>query len=224
MVTDKVIIIGGKGSAKVVAEQIYDSQIKVGNVELLGFAFDDDSIGDNINGFPILSKTYEVFEKYKKFSDVKFIFQLYRPDLMKERINLLNSYNIPLERFYTFIHHSVMISKSAKVGKGTCIMAHSVINSNAEIGNHCTIHSNALIGHDTKLGSFNFIAAHSAIGSSNKIGDANFFGLKSSFNNYIEIGDYNFVGMASNVVKGLDSNKKVLGNPAREFTKEIKPL
>src|SRR5690606_1377028 len=136
------------------------------------------------------------FESYR---DVKFIYQLYRPDLMSERIALLNSYQIPLDRFYTFIHPSGVVSRSAKIGPGTAIMANAVINANVTIGNHCTVHSNCLIGHDTQIGDYNFIAAHNVIGSSNKIGNANFFGLNSTCNNYIEIKDNCFIGMASNV-------------------------
>ena len=221
---DRVIIIGGKGSAIVIAEQIYDAHIKVGNVEFLGFAFDDESFGNEINGFPILCKTYEVYEKYSKYTDVKFIFQLYRPDLMKERVALLNSYKIPISKFYTFIHPSCVIAKNTKIGFGTAIMANSVINPNSFIGNHCTIHSNCLIGHDTKIGNYNFFAAHSVVGSNNTFGDGNFVGLNTSFNNYITIGDYCFVGMASNVIKSIDSFKNVYGNPAKEFIKQIKPL
>lgn len=221
---DKIIIIGGKGSAVVVAEQIFDAQKRGADVELLGFAFDDESFGIEIAGFPIVSKTTNLYEKYKDYQDVKFIYQLYRPDLMKERIDLLNSYGIPLNRFAKFIHPSVVMSESAKIGYGTVIMANCVINSNAIVGNHCTIHSNSLIGHDTKIGDYNFIAAHNVIGSNNSIGNANFLGLNSTFNNYIEIGDFCFVGMASNVVKSITSETKVYGNPAKEFVKNIKPL
>ena len=207
---DKVVIIGGKGSAVVIAEQLYDMQIKTGNAEFIGFAFDDEKIGQSINGFPVLCKTYEAYEKFKNDIHVRFIFQLYRPDLMRERIELLKSFNIPEDRYYTFIHHTAMVSRSAKIGKGTAIMANAVINSNSVIGNHCTIHSNTLIGHDTKIGDYN--------------GNGNFFGLNCTFNNYLKIGDFNFVGMASNVIKGLETGQKVYGNPARQFNKQIKPL
>lgn len=51
---DKVIIIGGKGTAVVVAEQIIDASDRFGmNVEVMGFAFDDPSFGSEINGLPI---------------------------------------------------------------------------------------------------------------------------------------------------------------------------
>lgn len=39
---EKVVIIGGKGTAVVIAEQIYDAQIRFGKeIEVIGFAFDD---------------------------------------------------------------------------------------------------------------------------------------------------------------------------------------
>ncbi len=220
----KIIIIGGKGGAVVLAEQIYDAQIKTNSVEFIGFAFDDESFGNSINGFPVVSKTVDVYEKYIKYSDVKFIFQLYRPDLIKERIALLNSYNIPLNRFATFVHPSALISKSAVIGNGSSILANTVLNAGAKVGNHCTIHTNSLIGHDTKIGSYNFFAAHSVIGSNNVFGDGNFIGLNTTFNNYLSIGNYCFVGMASNVIKSIDSEKRVYGNPAKEFIKKIKSL
>lgn len=221
---EKIVIIGGKGGAVVVAEQIYDSQIKTGTVEFLGFAFDDESFGPTINGFPVLCKTREAKEKYEKYPDVKFIFQLYRPDLMKERIDLLNSYGIPPEKFATFIHHSCMVAKTTKIGHGAALMANVVVNPNAAVGNHCTIHSNSIVGHDTTLGSHNFVAAHTVFGSSSVVGNGNFFGLNSTLNNYLKIGDFNFIGMASNVIKGLGSNQKVYGNPAKEFHTAVKPL
>lgn len=221
---EKIVIIGGRGSAVVIAEQIYDTQIKLGNVEFLGFAFDDETMGNSINDFPLLCKSNEVYEKYGKYEDVKFIYQLYRPDLMQERSKLLNTFNIPTEKFSTFIHHTATVARSAKIGFGTVVLANCVINPNAIVGNHCTLHSNTLIGHDTKIGSFNFLAAHNVVGSSSEFGDGNFVGLNSTFNNYLSIGDYNFVGMASNVTKNLNHNQKVYGNPAKEFQTKIKPL
>ena len=220
---DKVIIIGGKGTAVVTAEQIYDAQHKHDSkVEFLGFAFDDESFGKEINGFPILSKTKSVYEKYKKYSDVKFIFQLYRFDKIEERINLLKSYNIPDEKYYSFVHPSCVISKSAKIGVGTTILAHTVVNPNAIIGNHCTILTHVTVGHDANVGDYNFFATHSII-SNLKMGNGNFIGINASTNNFITIGDYCFVGMASNVTKSLTSRMKVYGNPAKPYEKKIDP-
>lgn len=221
---DKIIIIGGKGSAVTVAEQIYDTQLKKGNIEFLGFAFDDESFGMEINGFPVLCKTYDAYKKYETYEDVKFLFQLYRPDLMRERIALRESYGIPMKRWANFIHHSAYIANSAQMGYGNIFMANVVVNSNAILGHHNTFHSNVLVGHDTKIGSSNFVAAHCAIGSNNEIENGNFLGLNVSVNNYIQIGNYNFIGMASNVVKILTDDMHVYGNPAKSFEGKVKPL
>jgi acetyltransferase EpsM len=221
---EKVILIGGKGTAIVVAEQIYDAQIKHNaQLEFLGFAFDDLSNGNEINGFPILCGTNEVYEKYKDFQDVKFIFQIYRPDLLKERIALKSSFNIPEHRFATFVHPTCTISRSAEIGIGTVIMANTVVNPNAVIGKFCTVQSNVTIGHDSKMGDYNFIATQSTVGNI-EMGSRNFMGINSCTNNFITIGDDCFIGMASNVIKSVPSNTKVYGNPAKSFEGKIKPL
>ena len=221
---DKIIVIGGKGSAVVIGEQIYDMQVKTGKVEFLGFAFDDEAFGTEINGFPILCKTYDVYKKYKSDKDVKFIFALYRPDLMRERIALRNSYNIPNERYAVFVHHSAYVAGSARLGHGCVVLANAVVNTNAKLGNFNMVMSNSLIGHDTVVGESNFFAAHCAIGSNTVIGNADFFGLNVSVNNYIRIGSDVFVGMASNVIKSIEDGAMVYGNPAGKVEKKIKPL
>ena len=219
----KVIVIGGKGSALVVGEQIYDAQMKGNDIELMGYAFDDVTYGSEINGFPILSKTKEVYKKFKDDPSVKFIFQLYRPDLLKERIELKDSYGIPENRYCTFIHPSCIVSKSAEVGQGSVIMANSVVNPNAKIGRFCTIQSNVTIGHDSKMGDYNFIATQSTVGNI-VMGSRNFMGINSCTNNFITIGDDCFIAMGSNVIKSVDSDSKVMGNPAKPFFSKIKPL
>jgi sugar O-acyltransferase (sialic acid O-acetyltransferase NeuD family) len=217
----KIIIIGGKGTPVVIAEQLLNAIEKYNaKYELLGFAFDDESFGDEINGLPILEKTYNVYQKYKKYSDVYFIFSLYRSDVIKERIKLRDSYKIPLERYINFIHPLATVARSASLGFGNIILANVVINPNVKMGNFNTINSNALIGHDTSLCDSNFFAGHSVIGSNLKIGSGNFFGLNCSVKNFVEINDYNIIGMAGNVVKDVGSNQILIGNPAKPHIKK----
>lgn len=63
---EKVVIIGGKGTAVVIAEQIYDAQIRFGKeIEVIGFAFDDPAFLGGINGWPVLCGTKEAYENLK---------------------------------------------------------------------------------------------------------------------------------------------------------------
>jgi acetyltransferase EpsM len=218
--SEKIIIIGGRGTAVIIAEQIYDASNRFNaKVEVLGFAIDDPAYGSEINGFPILCATREVKNKYANYNDVKIIYSLYRPDVMKERIELLKSYEIPEEKFATFVHPSALITKSAEIGVGSVILANAVVNSNAYIGIFNTINSNCLIGHDSKINNYNYFAAHVCIGSNLSIGNGNFFGMNSNIRNFLKIKDYNIIGMGSNVVKDVESSSVLYGNPAQSVEK-----
>lgn len=217
----KVIILGGIGTAVNIAEQLQDAIDKYDfKDEFLGFAFDNEEFGDTINGFPLLCKTRDAFNLYGKYDDVLFMYQLYRPDKLKERSEWLPQFEIPTERYYNFIHPTATVCRSAKMGYGNAIQAGTVIGSNAILGNHNTFNSMCLLGHDSKIGDHNFFAAHSLIGSNLKMGNYVFMGLNTAVNNMIEIGDNVMIGMGSNVIRSLEENQLVLGNPAK-FIKNI---
>lgn len=211
----KIVLIGGVGTAIVIADQIFDAQKKYGiDVEVLGLALDDHSRGDEIYGYPILCGVRDAYEKFKLYDDVKFIYQLYRPDVIRERTELLYSLNIPYEKFTNFIHPSVMLAKSAKIGIGNVLLANVVVNCNAVIGNFNTVNSGSLLGHDITVGNNNYFAGQVCVGSGLTIGDMNFFGLNTSIRNGISIGSGNVVGMASNVTKNVTNDNILYGNPA----------
>lgn len=212
----KIIMIGGKGTAVVIAEQIIDAIERFNYpAELIGFAFDDPEMTEVLD-MPILCHSYEALEKYGKFEDVKFIYQLYRPDLIRVRSELRDSFNIPIEKYHNFIHPSAYVAHSSKMGFGNVLLANTVVNSHAVIGNHNTFNSGDLIGHDTIIGDSNFFAAQVCIGSGLHIGNMNFVGLNSGLRNEITLGDECVVGMASNVTKSLGDKAVAFGNPAKE--------
>ena len=211
----KIIFIGGRGTAIVVADQMWDAKQRYGmDIEVLGLALDDRSGGDELNGYPILCALKDLYDKYGKYGDVKSIAQLYRPDVMRERTAILNNLNIPMEKFATFIHPSVMVAKSAKIGVGNVILANAVVNCNAIIGNFNTVNSGTLLGHDITIGNNNYFAGQVCVGSGLSIGNMNFIGLNTSILNGITIGDGNIVGMSSNITKSVGDDNVLYGNPA----------
>lgn len=215
----KVIIIGGRGTAIVIADQMYDAHVRYGvDIEVLGLALDDRSGGDSISGYSVLCGLNELNEKYSKYKDVKFVYSLYRPDVMHERTQILYNLNIPNSKFCNFIHPSVMLAKSAVLGIGNILLANVVVNCNAVLGNFNTVNSGTLLGHDIKIGNNNYFAGQVCVGSGLTIGNENFFGLNTSIRNGIVIGRENIVGMSSNITKNVTENNVLYGNPA-----EIRP-
>lgn len=211
----KIIFIGGRGTAIVIADQMYDAHVRYGmDIEVLGLALDDHSGGDEVSGYPILCGINELYDKFGKYDDIKFVYQLYRPDVLKERVAIRENLHIPFSKFYTFIHPSVMLAKSAKIGVGNVFLANVVVNCNAVIGNFNTVNSGTLLGHDIKIGDNNYFAGQVCVGSGLTIGNANFIGLNTSIRNGISIGDGNIVGMSSNITKSVSNDNVLYGNPA----------
>lgn len=211
----KIVLIGGRGTAIVIADQIYDAQKRFGmDIEVLGLALDDHSGGDEICGYPILCGIRDAYCTFEKYDDVRFIYQLYRPDVIRERTQLLQDLKIPQHKFYNFIHPSVMMAKSVKIGYGNVFLANAVVNCNSTIGNFNTINSGTLLGHDITIGNNNYFAGQVCVGSGLRIGNENFFGLNTSIRNGIIIGNGSIVGMASNITKNVPDNCVLYGNPA----------
>lgn len=209
----KIIIIGGLGTSMVIADQIYDARQRYNmDAEVIGLALDDHSKGDSICGYPILCDIKDVYEKYKAYDDVKLIYALHRPDRIRERTKLLYDLNIPMDKFCNFIHPSVLLAHTAKVGFGNVILANCIINHGAVLGNFNTINSCTLIGHDTTVGNNNFFAAHVVTSSGITIGDMNFIGLNSAIHR--SMGNGNLVGQCSNCIKEIGDDATVFGNPA----------
>lgn len=220
----KIIIIGGRGTAVVIAEQIQNAIDKFSyKGEILGFAIDDPSYGGSINEYPIIAGIRDVHQQYGNYDDVYYVYSLYRPDVMKERIELLCSLGIPMDKYLSFVHPSCVVAKSAVIGFGNVILANTVVNPNVVIGHHNTINSNCLIGHDSNLSNYNYIAGHTCVGSNIQIGDGNFIGLKSSIRNFISIGNFCIIGMASNVTKSINE-VTVYGNPAKPAVLSGSPI
>jgi acetyltransferase EpsM len=211
----KIIVIGGKGTAINIAEQIVDAATRFGKeVRFLGFAIDDPLLGNEINGYPVLCKSTEVAAKYPQ-EDVQFIFALYKPGNMKERVQLLRSYDIDSNRFASFVHPSSYVSPSATVGRGTVILSHCSINANVTVGEFNIVNSSVVVEHDSQLGDCVFVAAGACIGANVRIKDGTFLGLNSTIREQVTIGAYAFVGMGSNVIRDVTDATTVYGNPAR---------
>jgi sugar O-acyltransferase (sialic acid O-acetyltransferase NeuD family) len=211
----KIIVIGGVGTAVNIAEQIIDAEKRYnsGN-ELLGFAVDDPAPGENINGYPVLCKPKEINRKFNQ-KDIRFIYSLYKPEVMEERIMLREGLAIPMNRYATFIHPSVFIAQSVKVGTGNVILSNSTIQQNVCIGNFNILNSNVVVEHETSIGDSNFISASVCIGSKVKIGKGNFIGLNSTLREESELADYIYIGMGSNVLKKYSLPGIYYGNPCR---------
>ena len=210
----KIIIIGVKGTAIDVGEQIVNAREQFNSpVELLGWAGDDETLGPEINNYPVLCKPRELVDKFDD-PDIKLIFCLYKANKMEERVNLLSSYGIAPSRFTNFIHPTAYVAKSVTMGVGNAILSHTSVFSNVRMGDYNIFYSGSIIGHDTQIGKSNFFAT-ADVGSECIIGNGIFMGMNCTIKTGLYIDDYAFVGMGANVLRNVETRLVVFGNPAR---------
>ncbi len=215
----KIIVIGGKGTAIDIGEQIIDAREHYNaDVEFLGWAIDDQSLGSEINGYPVLCKPRELAEKFDH-PEIKLIFSLYKADKMEERVRLLESYGLHPSRFANFIHPLSYMARSAKWGVGNVMLSHAAIFSNVRIGNFNILYSSSFIGHDTRIGNNNFLVG-AGVGSECVVENGVFMGMGCTIRGGLTVGEYSFIGMESNIIRNVEPRQMVAGNPARSLPRK----
>ena len=116
---------------------------------------------------------------------------------------------------FTVIHPSAIISRSARIGRGSFIGPLAVVNAGAELGEHCVINTGAIVEHDCRLGIGVHMAPRSVLGGGVTVGDWASICLGACVRDHIRIGESAIVAMGAVVVKDVPSGVTVKGVPAK---------
>lgn len=131
------------------------------------------------------------------------------------RLRLANEFSALGFPLPAVIHPAAVISPSAQIGDGTVVMAGAVINTDCRIGRLCIINTGATVDHDCVLGDAVHIAPGAHLAGTVHVGDRSFLGTGAVVRNNMVIGSDVTAGAGSVIVKNIESNRKVMGNPAR---------
>lgn len=110
--------------------------------------------------------------------------------------------------FASFIHSSVIIPESARLGTGNIIYPFCIIGPNTVIGNFNMLTSYSFISHDCTIGNGNFFSTAGLAGRIN-IGDYNFFGIRSTVIPHVSIGNNNIIQAGMIVDKSVKDNTTI---------------
>ncbi len=113
------------------------------------------------------------------------------------------------------IHTSAVVSPSAKIMKGTVVMANASVNASAVIGKHCIINTGATVEHDCTLGDFVHISPNAALAGDVVVGEGTHIGIGAVVIPGIKIGSWVKVGAGAVVINDIPDGVVVVGNPAK---------
>lgn len=202
----KLIIFGTRGHSKIV-----NDMAEVCGYEVSGF------ISPSGEGEHLGHRVYSSIEEIAHPED--YCFFIARGDNMLRR-TIAESH--PGLEYPNIIHPTSIISKYAKIGRGTLLMPYSVVNAFATVGDHCIINTSAVVEHESTVGNFCHVSVKSIMTGVCSIGDGVFLGAGSTMRDGTSVGEWTTVGCGSVVVKNLEPNSVYVGCPAKLLRKNNK--
>ena len=212
----KVVILGTGGTSVDILDTIDDIASKGGDLKCVGFLDDNESMwGKEIQGVEVLGP----LKKSSSLDNVYFINGIGSPSNFAKKGRIITGLMIPQERFLTIIHPTASVSRTAKLGDGVVIFQNVTVTANAKIGDHVVILPNSIVSHDAEVGDYTCITGGVCVSGRVRVGKSCYLGTNSAFREDVKVGDFSLVGMGSIVLKDVEENSVVVGNPAKFLRK-----
>tara|TARA_Y100001970_G_scaffold250206_1_gene321694 strand:+ start:14187 stop:14789 length:603 start_codon:yes stop_codon:yes gene_type:complete len=116
----------------------------------------------------------------------------------------INGFNFPIIRSYS--SHQ---SKYSKIGEGTVLMHHTLVNHGAFVGLNCIINNKVLVEHDCSIGDHCHIATGAILNGAVRVGDGSFIGSNAVVTPGVVIGKRCFIGSGVRVSEDLKDNQRI---------------
>lgn len=196
--TEKIIIQGGGGHAKVVIDALFDQG------KIIDSVFDPKFENGNLMGVPLRGK--------------------YKPDYLQEALCIVAIGDNKMRKkvvgetkhsFTSVIHPRAMVSLYAKLGTGCMVLHGSIIQASSKIGDHVIINTAASVDHDCVVGDYVHIAPRAGLCGDAQVGEGTLIGAGAVILPGIKIGSWCVIGAGAVVTKNIGNKCIVFGNPGR---------
>lgn len=207
----KLIIAGAGGFGRVAAA--WADQIPEGKRDWKLFGF----IDDNKNALDGFRSEYEIISTitdYKPNMDEVLVCSIGDSKIRLQICRMLAARGAV---FTNIIHPTAVFGNDVSVGTGVIICPFALISSNAKVGNFVTVNIGAVIGHDAIVEDGCTIHGHCDVNGNAHLEEGVFMGTQSLVIPGIRIGKYAKIGTGSVVIKNVDENTSVFGNPAKKI-------
>ncbi len=207
----KVIIIGGGGHARVLADILLRQNDRY---DLLGFADNDRSKwSTNILGKPVLGGDDDILGR---LPDSFFLANgIGSTRETRKRAEIFSFFESKGYRFCDVISDFSYLSGDATYGEGLKLIAGAIIHPGCRIGKNVLVNTKASLDHDCVVGDHAHIAPGATLSGGVTLGAGVHIGSGATIIQGISIGEGSFVAAGAVVTGNLPENAVVAGVPAK---------
>lgn len=187
----KLLLIGAGGHCKSCIDVIEQQ----GLYEIAGIIDKPDSASEAVLGYPVIGTDDQLVALKQDFDYALITVGHLRNVTPRVKLyELLRKlgYQLPV-----IVSPLSYVSKHTKVGAGTIIMHHVIVNADAEIGDNCIINTKALIEHDAQVGDHCHISTNAVVNGGVNVGERSFIGSSATTKQYIDIPTDSFIKAGS---------------------------
>jgi sugar O-acyltransferase (sialic acid O-acetyltransferase NeuD family) len=136
---------------------------------------------------------------------------------MKTKLSIINNLQLKGAVFVNIIHNASRVADSAILGTGNIIGPLVSIGADSIIGNHCILQTGVIIGHDVTIGDFSRIDNYSILVAGVTLKKQCTIHSNTVVNSKVIIEENSIVGACSFVIKNVEKDITVFGNPAKRL-------
>ncbi len=127
-------------------------------------------------------------------------------------------------KFFSFVHPSVKIPRTSRIGSGVSIFSSSIISAFCDIGDHVSINYQCSISHDCRIGDLVTISPGVKIGGCCVVREGAFLGINSCLSDKVRIGSWSVIGAGAVIVKNVSPRDIVVSACQRILGKRDKDI
>jgi sugar O-acyltransferase (sialic acid O-acetyltransferase NeuD family) len=209
-VTDKIVVIGGGGHAKVLI-----GVLKKAGYDIAGYTDKEDR--EVILGVRYLGNDRVLSNFIRQNAGCKAIIGIGKIDVSSLRLRMQDEISVLGFQFPSICSPQSVVNEAVTLGAGTAVLDGVVVNSGTEIGRACILNTGSIVEHDCRIGENVHFAPGVTVCGGVTIGDNCMVGAGANIVQSIKICEGCLIGAGSTIVEDISMRGTYAGSPAKRL-------